>query len=105
MAKKNEKNIKDKTSFTKKFKAELKKVKKGIESVGGKILGTCINCVPIKSSKQDSKYYYYNEEKKTNSPRITGGTSEESGLIPIKYNGTNWVVCSETDKEWYSNVC
>ena len=26
MAKKNEKNIKDKTSFTKKFKAELKKV-------------------------------------------------------------------------------
>ena len=25
MAKKNEKNIKDKTSFTKKFKAELKK--------------------------------------------------------------------------------
>ena len=26
MAKKNEKNIKDKTSFSKKFKAELKKV-------------------------------------------------------------------------------
>ena len=44
----------------------------------------------------------YNEEKKTNSPRITGSTSEESGLIPIKYNGTNWVVCSETDKEWYN---
>ena len=44
----------------------------------------------------------YNEEKKTNSPRVTGSTSEESGLIPIKYNGTNWVVCSETDKEWYN---
>ena len=44
----------------------------------------------------------YNEDKKTNSPRVTGSTSEESGLIPIKYNGTNWVVCSETDKEWYN---
>ena len=44
----------------------------------------------------------YNEDKKANNPRITGNTSEESGLIPIKYNGTNWVVCSETDKEWYN---
>ena len=43
----------------------------------------------------------YNEDKKTNSPRVTGSTSEESGLIPIKYNGTNWVVCSETDESWY----
>ncbi len=50
----------------------------------------------------ESSLIGYNEEKKTNSPRITGGSSEESGLIPIKYNGTNWVVCSETDKEWYN---
>ena len=32
----------------------------------------------------------YNETKSTNSPRIAGNSSEESGLIPIKYNGTNW---------------
>lgn len=53
------------TLYNKTKKDDLKKVKNGIESVGGKILGTCINCVPIKSSKQNSKYYYYNEEKKT----------------------------------------
>lgn len=53
------------TLYNKTKKDDLKKVKNGIESVGGKILGTCINCVPIKYSKQNSKYYYYNEEKKT----------------------------------------
>ena len=53
------------TLYNKTKKDDLKKVKNGIESVGGKILGTCINCVPIKSSKRNSKYYYYNEEKKT----------------------------------------
>ena len=53
------------TLYNKTKKDDLKKVKNGIESVGGKILGTCINCVPIKFSKQNSKYYYYNEEKKT----------------------------------------
>ena len=46
----------------------------------------------------------YNETKSTNSPRIAGNSSEESGLIPIKYNGTNWVVCSENDEEWYNYV-
>lgn len=53
------------TLYNKTKKDDLKKVKNGIESVGGKILGTCINCVPIKSSKRNSKYYYYNENKKT----------------------------------------
>ena len=24
-----------------------------------------------------------------------------SGMIPIKYNGTNWVICDEDDEEWY----
>ena len=24
------------------------------------------------------------------------------GMIPIKHNGTNWVVCSEDDPEWYN---
>ena len=25
-----------------------------------------------------------------------------SGMIPIKYNGKNWVICSNTDSDWYS---
>ena len=55
------------TLYNKTKKDDLKKVKNGIEAVGGKILGTCINCVPINSSKRNSKYYYYNNEKnKTN---------------------------------------
>ena len=44
----------------------------------------------------------YNETKTTNSPRIAGNSSEESGLIPIKYKDNKWVVCSETDEEWYN---
>ena len=23
------------------------------------------------------------------------------GMIPVKYNGTNWVICDEDDEEWY----
>ncbi len=38
----------------------------------------------------------YNESKSVNSPRTT------TGMIPIKYNGTDWVVCSKEDPEWYS---
>ncbi len=38
----------------------------------------------------------YNERKSVNSPKVT------KGMIPIKYNGTDWVVCSKEDPEWYS---
>ena len=38
----------------------------------------------------------YNESKNVNSPKVT------RGMIPIKYNGTDWVVCSKNDPEWYS---
>ena len=38
----------------------------------------------------------YNESKNVNSPKVT------IGMIPIKYNGTDWVVCSKDDPEWYS---
>jgi len=37
----------------------------------------------------------YNETKGINQPKIT------EGMIPIKYNGTNWVICSKDDLEWY----
>ena len=38
----------------------------------------------------------YNVSKNVNSPKVT------TGMIPIKYNGTDWVVCSKDDPEWYS---
>ena len=38
----------------------------------------------------------YNENKNVNSPKVT------TGMIPVKHNGTDWVVCSKEDPEWYS---
>ena len=38
----------------------------------------------------------FNESKNVNSPKVT------QGMIPIKYNGTDWVVCSKEDPEWYN---
>ena len=38
----------------------------------------------------------YNANKNVNSPKVT------TGMIPIKHNGTDWVVCSKEDPEWYS---
>ncbi len=51
------------TLYNKTKKDDLIKVKNDIEAVGGKIIGTCINCMPVNSSKKESKYYYYREEK------------------------------------------
>jgi len=38
----------------------------------------------------------YNVSKNVNSPKVT------QGMIPVKHNGTDWVVCSKEDPEWYS---
>ena len=38
----------------------------------------------------------FNSSKNVNSPKVT------TGMIPIKHNGTDWVVCSKEDPEWYS---
>ena len=38
----------------------------------------------------------FNANKNVNSPKVT------TGMIPVKYNGTDWVVCSKEDPEWYS---
>ena len=38
----------------------------------------------------------YNESKEVNSPKIT------QGMIPVKWNGANWQVCSQDDNGWYS---
>src|SRR5699024_737836 len=37
----------------------------------------------------------YNETEGVNSLKLA------KGMIPIKHNGTNWVVCEETDEDWY----
>ncbi len=37
----------------------------------------------------------YNEEKKVNAPEL------KTGMVPVKYNGSNWVVTTEDDPEWY----
>lgn len=37
----------------------------------------------------------FNKEKGVNTPKTV------TGMIPIKWNGSNWVVCSVTDPEWY----
>ena len=38
----------------------------------------------------------YVESKKVNSPKVT------RGMIPIKWENNNWVVCSQDDSNWYS---
>ncbi len=55
----------------------------------GNIEGTGTNEGP--SSEEE-----YNKEKNVNRPKIA------KGMIPIKYNGTDWVVCSKDDPEWYN---
>ena len=40
----------------------------------------------------------YNGDKEVNSPKVT------KGMIPIKWNGNNWEVCSENDEEWYNYI-
>lgn len=36
------------------------------------------------------------EREGVNTPKLS------DGMIPIKYNGTNWVVCNKFDDEWYN---
>ena len=48
--------------YNKTKKEDLLKVKNDVQAVGGKIIGTCINCVPISPSKKNSRYYYYKED-------------------------------------------
>ena len=38
----------------------------------------------------------FNEGKFVNAPKLA------KGMIPIRHNGTNWVVCSEADATWYN---
>ena len=42
----------------------------------------------------DSQKDQFNETQEVNKPKLS------DGMIPVKYNGTNWVICSEDDEEW-----
>ena len=44
------------------------------------------------ASSHVTKYF----SKDANSPKLT------DGMIPIKWNGTNWVVCDKDDIDWFS---
>ncbi len=37
----------------------------------------------------------YNGEKEVNRPQVA------EGMIPVKFNGNDWIICSENDNEWY----
>ena len=43
----------------------------------------------------------FDEEKEVNTPEISN-ENKETGLIPIKWNGENWEVCSQDDPTWYN---
>ncbi len=40
----------------------------------------------------------WNEEKQVNSPKLA------EGMIPIKWNGSNWVITTSDDSEWYDYI-
>ena len=42
----------------------------------------------------------YDEEKEVNSPSLGGDNGK--GLLPIKWNGENWEICSPDDPTWYN---
>ena len=46
----------------------------------------------------------FDEEKQVNAPKLTTSSNsrEDTGLIPVKWNGSNWEVCSEDDPGWYN---
>ena len=45
-----------------------------------------------------NKFTGWNEVKQVNSPKLT------QGMIPIKWNGTNWVITTGNDPEWYDYI-
>lgn len=51
----------------------------------------------------DASLSGYNENKGINSPKLSESKEDlTKQMIPIKYNGTNWVVCTEEDEGWYN---
>jgi len=51
--------------------------------------------IPIEDIWKENIEESFDNTRKVNKPVLA------SGMIPVKYNGTNWVICSQTDEEWY----
>ena len=71
---------------------EAKEKTKQAEQEETYALESVLNSINSSATSTDG----YNESKEVNSPKIT------QGMIPVKWNGTNWQVCSQDDNEWYS---
>lgn len=72
------------------------------------------NGIPVREEKikvayPENKYTIYCEDEAGNYDCIYVQLTAFEGnkpllnndMIPIKYNGTNWVICSKDDKDWY----
>jgi len=59
---------------------------------------TDIVSIKIENIKKRISGGTWNDIKGVNTPKLS------NGMIPIKYNGTNWVVCSELDTGWYEYI-
>lgn len=87
-------------------KPQLVEIKKNIEKIGGIVKGekfplsvTLDNYeFGIKSNGEVVKIEELQWTGTVNAPKLA------QGMIPIKHNGTNWIICSENDPEWYEYV-
>lgn len=50
----------------------------------------------------EKTYYRLTDSYSTITSKTANIPSIKEGMIPIKYNGTNWTICSEDDTDWYN---
>ncbi len=78
----------------------LSKYGKIIRSEDGNIIGLKPTGkdyeIPFSELWQGETTNSYNAAKHVNVPKLA------EGMIPIKYNGSQWEICSEEDSEWYN---
>lgn len=73
------------TSYKTTKMGDVEKIKKSIESVGGKIAGVVINKIPISAKKYENSYYYGNKQNKVESKEV----NKEDIQQPIQENQNN----------------
>ncbi len=101
---------KDNESKIVKLKYETEKIN---EAVAKKYFSS--NGIPVRENKikvgfPENTYTIYAEDEAGNfkviyvslEPTDLNAPAIAKGMIPIKHNGTNWVICSDKDKEWYN---
>ncbi len=89
------------------FVIEKSEVEKVLSKYGQVIKSEDGNIIGLKPTGKDYEIPFselwegettnsYNETKHVNVPKLA------EGMIPIKYNGSQWEICSENDSEWYN---